>query len=43
MEYLGQTCDEFVYDEHSINNPNLNDIDKTIDNYVTSFNKKFVI
>ena len=32
MEYLCQTCDEFIYDEHSINNPNLNAIDKIINN-----------
>ena len=43
MEYLCQTCDEFIYDEYSINNPNLNDIDNIIDNYVTSYNKKFDI
>ena len=43
MEYLCQTCDEFFYDEYSINNPNLNDIDKIINNYVTSYNKKFDI
>ena len=43
MEYLCQTCDEFIHDEYSINNPNLNDIDKIINNYVTSYNKKFDI
>ena len=43
MEYLCQTCDEFIYDEYSINNPNLNDIDKIINNYVTSYNKKIDI
>ena len=43
MEYLCQTCDEFIYDEYSINNPNLNDIDKIINNYVTTCNKKFDI
>ena len=43
MEYLCQTCDEFTYDEYSINNPNLNDIGKIINNYVTSYNKKFDI
>ena len=43
MEYLCRTCDEFIYDEYSINNPNLNDIDKIINNYVTSYNKKFDI
>ena len=43
MEYLCQTCDEFIYDEYSINNPNLNDIDKKINNYVTSYNRKFDI
>ena len=41
MEHLCQTCDEFIYDEYSINKPNLNDIDKKIDIYVTSYNKKF--
>ena len=30
MEYLRQTCDEFIYDEYSINNPKLNDIDINI-------------
>ena len=32
MEYLCQKCDEFIYDEYSINNPNLNDIDNKIIN-----------
>ena len=41
MDCLCQTCDQFIYDEYSINNPNLNDIDKIINNYVTSYNKKF--
>ena len=43
MEYLCQRCDDFVYDEYSINNPNLNDIDKIINNYATSYNKQFDI
>ena len=43
MDYLCQTCDEFIYDNYSINNPNLNDIDNIINNYVTSYNKKFDI
>ena len=43
MEYRCQTCEEFIYDEYSINNPNLNDIDKIINNYVTSYNKNFDI
>ena len=43
MEYLCQTCDEYIYDEYSINNPNLNDIDKIFNNYVTSYNKKLDI
>ena len=43
MEYLCQTCGDFYYDEYSINNPNLNDIDKKINSYVTSYNKKFDI
>ena len=43
MDYLCQTCDEFIYDEGSINNPNLNDIDKIFKNYVTSYNQNFDI
>ena len=43
MEYLCQTRDEFYYDEYSINNPNLNDIDKIISSYITSYDKKFDI
>ena len=43
MDCLCRTCDQFFYDEYSINNPNLNDIDKIINNYVTSYNKKFDI
>ena len=43
MEYLCQTCDEIIDDEYSINNRNLNDIDKVINNHVTSYNKKFDI
>ena len=43
MDCLCRTCDQFIYDEYSINNPNLNDIDKIINNYVTSYNKKFNI
>ena len=43
MDYLCQTCDDFFYDNYSINNPYLNDIDKIINNYVTSYNKKFDI
>ena len=41
MDYLCKACNKFVYDEYSINNPNLNDIDKIINNYVTNYNKKF--
>ena len=41
MDYLCKTCDDFIYDEYSINNPNLNDVDKIFNNYVTSYNKKF--
>ena len=41
MDYLCRTCDEFIYDIYSINNPNLNDIDKIINNYVAIYNKKF--
>ena len=41
MDYLCQTGDEFIYDEYSINNPNLNDIDKIINNYVISYNQIF--
>ena len=43
MDCLCRTCDQFIYDEYSINNPNLNDIDKIINNYVTRYNKKFDI
>ena len=43
MDCLCQICDQFIYDEYSINNPNLNDIDKIINNYVTSYNRKFDI
>ena len=43
MDYLCQTCDEFIYDNYSINNPKFNNIDKIINNYVTSYNKKFDI
>ena len=43
MDCLCRTCDQFIYDEYSINNPNLNDIDKIINNYVTSYSKKFDI
>ena len=41
MDFLCQTCDKFFYDEYSINNPNLNDIDKIINNYIIAYNKKF--
>ena len=41
MDFLCQTCDKFIYDEYSINNPNLNDIDKIINNYIITYNKKF--
>ena len=41
MDYLCQTCDENIYDEYSINNPNPNDIDKIINTSVPSYNKKF--
>ena len=43
MEYLCQTYDEFIYDEYSFNNPILNNIDKIIKTYVTSYNKEFDI
>ena len=43
MDWLCRTCGQFIYDEYSINNPNLNDIDKIINNYVTSYTKKFDI
>ena len=35
-------CNEVIYDNYSINNPNLNDIDKIINNYVTSYNKNLI-
>ena len=41
MDFLCQTCDKFIYDEYSINNPNLNDIDKIINNYIIAYNTKF--
>ena len=41
MDYLCQTCDEFIYDNYSNKNPNLNDIDIIINNFTTSHNKKF--
>ena len=41
MDDLCKTCDKFICDNYSIYNPNLNDIDKIINNYVTSYNKKF--
>ena len=40
MDWLCRTCDQFINDEYSINNPNLNDIDKIINNYVVGYNKK---
>ena len=43
MDYLCQTCNEFIYDNYSMNNPNPDDIDKIINNYVTSYNKIFDI
>ena len=43
MDDLCRSCDEFIYDEYSINNPNLNNIDKIINNYVTIYNKNFDI
>ena len=43
MDCLCRTCDQFIYDKYSIKNPNLNDIDKIINIYVTSYNKKFDI
>ena len=43
MDYLCQTCDEFIYDNYSNKNPNLNDIDLIINNYTTSHYKKFDI
>ena len=41
MDFLCQTCDKFIYDEYSINDPNLNDNDKIINNYIITYNKKF--
>ena len=43
MDYLCKTCNEYIHDSYSINNPNLNDIDKYFNNYLTSYNKKFDI
>ena len=43
MNYLCQTFNELIYDNCSINNPNLNDIDKIINNDVASYNKKLDI
>ena len=43
MDYLCRSCDEFIYDNYSINNPNLNEINKRINNYVTNYNKNFNI
>ena len=41
MDFLCQTCDKFFYGEYSIDNPNLNDIVKIINNYIITYNKKF--
>ena len=41
MDYHCRSCDELIYDDFSVNNPNLNYIDKIINNYVTSYKKKF--
>ena len=43
MDCLCRTCDQFIYDEYPINTRNLKDIDKIINNNVTSYNKKFDI
>ena len=43
MDYLCRSCDEFIYEEYYITNPNLNDSDKVVNNYVTRYNKKFDI
>ena len=43
MDYLCQTCNEIIFDNYSVNNPDLNDIDKIFNNFVCSYNKKFDI
>ena len=43
MDYLCRSCDKFIYEEYSINNPNLNDIHKIFNIYVISYNKNFDI
>ena len=43
MDCLCETCREFIYDNYSINNRNLKEIDKIFNNYTTSYNKKIDI
>ena len=43
MELLCKVCNKVFFENYTINNPNLDEIDKILDDYVTSYNKKFNI
>ena len=40
---LCKACNKFVIDNYTMDNPNLDEIDKRLNDYVTSYNKKFDI
>ena len=43
MDFLSKVCEKFVIENYTINNPNLDEIDKILNVYVNSYNKKFDI
>ena len=43
MELLCKVCNKFVIDNYTLNNPNLDDLDKLLNDYVTSYKNKFDI
>ena len=43
MELLCKVCNKFVIDNYTIDDPNLDEIDKMLNDYVTSYNKNFDI
>ena len=43
MELLCKVCNKFVVEKYTINNPNLDETDELLNEYVTSYNIKFDI
>ena len=43
MEFLCEVCKKLIIENYTINNPNVEEIDKILNDYVSSQNKQFYI